>query len=273
MGGDEKAHEAAPAHRVRVGDLRVSWRPVTVADFGPFVSTGAYAEGDAPWWRDGAGRVARGELDGREPVGWADQLFHPNRPVTGVSWYAARAFCRWATVHLGEAWGVPAGHAVDLPTEAEWEYLARGREGRTYPWPGTADPVQGDAAPASFGGYRGEGPGHPTPVGAYPLGHRRWGDDDLVDLAGNVWEWCRDTWREAKDASWPAIRGGGRIDTIVDNPCHLGDSGSPRVVRGGSWSGDPWSLRCACRHRGDPRIRYGYLGFRVLVRVPPEHEA
>lgn len=286
MGGDREAWSAAPAHRVRVARLWVGWRPVVVDDFAAFVREGW---GEARWW--GAGR---GEQHGAAPDDWAVQVHHPNRPVVEVSWYAAQAFCRWAT-ESGFAvtrWGAPAEGVVTLPTEAEWEFIARGAEGRVYPW-GDAAPGNGDAAQAAYSpGRRGQGTmvlEAATPVGAFPAGSV----GAVVDLAGNIWEWCLDGWREPYDPSWAKDDGrgwqvddvdivggrvdkdGGRVDKVgggVDKDGRRVDtSAAERVARGGSWVERSWNLRAASRFGFHASLRYSGLGFRVVCRVPREH--
>lgn len=211
----------------------MAWRPVVVTDYADFVEGG-----------------------GPEPEDWRRQLRHKNRPVVGVSWREARAFCAWATT----AWPVPAGWEVALPTETEWERAARGLERHVYPW---GDPVlgeapvgDGDAARANFGGL---GVRRFTPVGALPAGCR----GRLADLAGNVWEWCKDAWRADDDPSW------GQHD--VDSPQRGDDCGAPRVVRGGSWLYHAGSLRCAYRFKLEPEGRYEDIGFRLVCRPVREH--
>jgi formylglycine-generating enzyme required for sulfatase activity len=75
-------------------------------------------------------------------------------------------------------------------------------------------------------------------------------------MAGNVWEWCRDAWRDTY----------GNTMTKSVNPYHAGDQDSPRVVRGGSWSRDSGYLRSAFRGGFDPEGRRRGLGFRVVCR-------
>jgi formylglycine-generating enzyme required for sulfatase activity len=169
-----------------------------------------------------------------EPDEWERQVAYPSRPVVGVSWWEAKAFCAWAGFRLA--------------TEAEWERAARGTKGRKYPWGN--EPI--DEQRANYAKKFGQpNIGHPTPVGIYPLGST---PEGICDLAGNVWEWCEDGFAEYTAES-------------VANPC--GDpGGSGRVLRGGSWANDAWSCRAACRDWIDPSGRDVFLGFRLARTVP-----
>jgi len=247
MGGDSDAFRSAPAHRVRLPPFRMLWRPVTVMDFAPFVDGGGYSCDE--WWGDATPEIQK-TREWTEPRDWTKQKLNPSRPVWGVSWWEAKAFCRWASAK--RIWGMPDGWQIDLPSETEWEFAARGAEGSLFPW-GNEEPEQGDRAQANHS----EEIGHVTPVGAFPGGRR----GRLVDLAGNVWEWCDDAWRELEDRSWQD----------ADECSHAGPPGAARVLRGGSWVSVPRALRCAGRYGGDPGRRSGDIGFRVVCRVPRQH--
>jgi formylglycine-generating enzyme required for sulfatase activity/3',5'-cyclic AMP phosphodiesterase CpdA len=176
----------------------------------------------------------------RAPEFWQDRWFNaPYQPLVGVDWEESLKFAQWMTdqAKLG-AW------RFHLPTEAEWEYAARGTDGRKYPW--------GEEAPtAERANYGGDG--KPTPVGTHPAGRSPW----LVqDMAGGVWERCLDGWQD----NFANMR------TNVVNPCHPSERGAPRVVRGGSWDFGPGGLRCAYRLRYAPQDRLRDLGFRVVCR-------
>jgi formylglycine-generating enzyme required for sulfatase activity len=125
------------------------------------------------------------------PYEWEAQQARPSRPVVNVSWYQATAFCAWLTEKLTRLQGVkreillPVGHVVRLPTEAEWEFTARGPGGRRYPW-GNQPP---GAEHANFKGRV----GRPSPVGIFPFGTT---PEGVVDMAGNTWEWCLDRYAE-----------------------------------------------------------------------------
>ena len=154
MGSTDHKSEQ-PVHRVHVDAFQIGRYPVTVEEYRRFIEDGGYE--NQKWW------VAGGFGQFQAPGSWDDQLQHRNRPVVRVSWFEAAAYCAWAGV-----W---------LPTEAEWERAARGREGRKYPW--------GNEEPSDERANFKMDVGHPTPVGLYPLGATPEGVDDL---AGNVWE-------------------------------------------------------------------------------------
>jgi formylglycine-generating enzyme required for sulfatase activity len=156
-------------------------------------------------------------------------------PVANVSWYEASAYAAW----LGGA----------LPSEAQWEYAARGTgatSGRIYPW-GNETPDEGRAV---FGGRRST-----EPAGSRPAGRTEEGLDDMV---GNVSEWCRDWFREYQEA--PSLDPYGPTSR-ADAPVLLS-----RVFRGGSFKyfRGNYNLRPAYRHWDIPDVRDSDIGFRVV---------
>lgn len=177
----------------------------------------------------------------RAPESWRDPTFSdPQQPVTHVDFNEAMAFCDWLSKTSPL---VAEGLRIDLPTEAEWEFAARGADGRKYPWgnePPTPALACDGGAPLARVGEHG--------AGRSPSG--------CEDMAGNVWEWCLDVWRPGYGSAAPVV-----------DPCHLVDiAGSPRVVRGGAWGDHAVYLRCASRFRFLPGDRLLNLGFRVVVR-------
>jgi formylglycine-generating enzyme required for sulfatase activity len=165
------------------------------------------------------------------------------RPVINVSWEDANAYCKWLSDKKGLNF--------KLPTEAQWEKAARGTDVRKYPW-GDHDPYYNGKWYANYAAHdswekRGEdGFEYTAPVGSYPQGASPYG---LLDMAGNVWEWCYD-WYDIYSAE------------PQKNPKGP-ESGTLRVVRGGSWDHDAVYLRCAYRYLDGPSYRYDYLGFRL----------
>jgi sulfatase modifying factor 1 len=153
----------------------------------------------------------------------------PKHPVVYVSWEDAKAYCD----HYGLA----------LPTEAQWEYAARGPEGRKYPWGN-----EWDAKKCCNRDNRGAGVQATMEVGSLPAGDSWCG---ASDLAGNVWEWCADWYGEDYYAGSPQ-----------DDPQGPA-SGDCRLLRGGSWDYNGGLCRSAFRYYDVPWIWYDYYGFRV----------
>jgi len=149
------------------------------------------------------------------------------------------------------SWDDAAGYArrarVALPTEAQWEYSARGRQYQRYPWGSEWDASRCQSI-AERHGFE-----FSTPAGRFPGGASWCG---AFDLAGNMWEWC-DDWFEPY--SWESAS-----DPVVDS--RGADPGSgKRVLRGGSWASEPVFLRCAARRRVRGDHAALYTGFRCLA--------
>jgi formylglycine-generating enzyme required for sulfatase activity len=221
---EEALRGESPVHQVTVSSFRIGRFPVTVGEFAEFVEAGERGYLARANWSD-EGWSLRAQNSRTEPWNWSGQARLPNRPVVGVSWFEAAAYAAWA--------------GGRLPTEAEWEWVARGAGGRKYPW-GDEPPTERHA---NFN-YRLR---TVSPVGIYPDDTNEFG---IRDLAGNVWEWVSDWWAAYKPA--PAI-----------DP--TGPSGGPsRVLRGGSFGADARSLRGADRNFIPPEDVVHFIGFRVV---------
>jgi formylglycine-generating enzyme required for sulfatase activity len=157
-----------------------------------------------------------------------------NRPVINVSWDDATAFCQWLSSKTGKNF--------DLPTEAQWEKAARGAGQYKYPW--------GDALPGCNRANYGDCPPSTTvEVGLFPDGQSPFG---VYDMAGNVWEWCKDWHNSSYYENSP--------DSNPQGP----DNGTSRIVRGGCYSSPAKNIRTTDRHRRDPTETHeNYIGFRI----------
>jgi|GEM_PF-555864 len=169
-------------------------------------------------------------------------------PVETVSWNDVQSFIRKLNVK--------GNGTFRLPTEAEWEYAARGGTTSKYWW---GDSFSCDKAMAendvgsnedscvSYVRGRGLTPDSTAPVGSYPPN-----PFGLYDTAGNVWEWCEDVYDKNAYSKYSR-----------NNPIYTG-GGSIRVNRGGCWNALPGYVRCAFRGRSDPGGRGSGLGFRLV---------
>jgi len=210
-GADEK-----PRHQVRITKgFWLSETPVTVAAYQRFARE--------------KGRVMPPAPDFNPE--WSKE----DHPVVCVTWNEAAAYCKWA--------------GGRLPTEAQWEYAARGgKDGLKYPWGNEITPEN-----ANYSGSKWKGT---SPVRSYPA--NSWG---LYDMAGNVWEWVADRYDENYYATLPS-------DKPAEDP-RGPQSGKVRVLRGGSFFFDSSYLRAADRYWLEPDFRYSVIGFRCVREVVP----
>ncbi|MBI2910021.1 MAG: SUMF1/EgtB/PvdO family nonheme iron enzyme [Chloroflexi bacterium] len=241
MGADDQSNN--PRREVKLDySFKIAKYLITYQQFQAFVDSGEY---DNPaWWR--------GFPSGYRPQAMAEQNNrYGNHPRDNVSWYQAVAFTRWLDHQYsqaglmpllpGAAWGKGQGVSAEirLPTEQEWEYAARGTDGRTYPYPGDFDAAKGNT--------RETGIGQTSAVGLFPDGAAAC---DALDMAGNVWEWCLNDYRKPE---------------VLDGY----GTGEWKVLRGGSFFSNEDLVRCACRLRLYPDFRYDYFGFRVAASPLP----
>ncbi|MCP4361960.1 MAG: formylglycine-generating enzyme family protein, partial [Chloroflexi bacterium] len=156
------------------------------------------------------------------------------------SWYEALAYCNWLSAKTGKPYR--------LPTEAEWERVARHTDGRKYPW--------GDEWQDGIVNSEEAEVGRTTAVGSFPHSAA---DCGAQDMSGNVWEWC-----QTQYVSQEPYRGNDGRENLS------GGQNIRRVVRGGSWLNTQGATRAAYRGHDHPTERYNGYGFRVVVaRRPP----
>lgn len=215
MGSPDGRAGNQPSHEVYLNAFYVDQFEVTTARYAKFL-----------------------EVTGQGQQGFVPQLWRQvnlasdgDRPVMGVSWKAADAYCRWA--------------GKRLLTEAEWEKAARGSDGRRYPW-GNAEPVftlanygQSISGQAYSEGLR--------PVGSYEAGKSPYG---IYDMAGNVSEWVADWYDEKYYAASPKSNPQGPVQ------------GTEKAFRGGSFLNSGPAMKAASRESTLPTDESRYVGIR-----------
>lgn len=206
-----------PYHSVTLKAYEIAKNPVTNLDYFQFV------------WHSGY----------RAPRSWKGLHFlegTDDHPVVGITQEDALNYIKWLNQRTHRHFR--------LPTEAEWEYGARGDDGRIYPWGNDFDPWRcntiesGKRSTSAIGTY--------SPSGDSPIG--------LMDMVGNVWEWT-----SSAQLPYPYNANDGR-----ENP----DGSTKIVVRGGSWYYSRKLARCACREAVLPSYVSPALGFRLAHDAP-----
>ncbi len=221
-----------PRHAVTIDSFYLDRYEVTNARFKRFLDK------NPAWRRD---RIPARYHNGNYLKHWTENSYpkgKANHAVVNVSWYAAVAYCQW--------------EGKRLPTEAEWEYAARGGlAGKAFPW--------GDELPdKTRANFHGSGIGGATVVGRYAANGY-----GLYDMAGNVWEYLADEWQPyaANTQSNPVAGGNFFLDETFSNVT------TRRVIRGGSWGGAPVNLRVAYRDSHPPEGAGDHVGFRCARSV------
>ncbi len=247
MGSGEGMPHEKPVHEVSVKSFWMDTHEVTVAEFAEFVeATGYETEAEKfgwsgvfdlktkEWTRGDGANWQNPEAVGEKPA--------PNEPVTQISWNDANEYAKWA--------------GKRLPTEAEWEYAARGGlRGKTYAW---GDDLRPNGKPTA-NWWQGEFPLDNTvedgflkraPVKSFaPNGY------GLYDMAGNVWEWTADWYAPDYYANSPQ-----------ENPKGAAD-GAAKSMRGGSWmcaENFCSNYRVAGRSSATPDSALNNVGFRLV---------
>lgn len=239
-----------PQAGVAVSEFWIRRWPVTVAEFRRFAEEERGYQNDE-WWSE-EGRRWRDDEHIGAPQAWDQIRAAGNRPVTGVSWWEADAFCRWYTAVCPE---MPAGWVIQLPTEAQWEKAARGGRAagnggappdRRFPW---GDDWKHDPREEDRANCRSTALGKVVPVGLFPAGHSR--QYEVWDMAGNICERCRDGYGPYSD------------ETAADPFC--ADYRHGHIVRGGAFDSPPLNLRVSHRFGAPRESRDERTGFRCVA--------
>lgn len=225
-----------PVKEVMINAFEIGKTLVTNAQYCQFLNEkGNQEEGGVSWIDlDGAYDSERCRIEPMAKGRFAVEPGYEEHPVVYVSWYGAAAYCNWLGTLAGDK-------SYRLPTEAEWEYAARGgRRSRYFKYAGSniLDKV------AWYNENSGGRLHHVTELDANELG--------IYDMSGNVWEWCSDWYGDDYYEKGP-----------LDNP-QGPTHGSARVLRGGSWLDSYQDCRVSYRNKTVPDERF-FIGFRVAV--------
>lgn len=248
MGTADGPSYETPVHEVHLASFLIDRTEVSVSDFARFVeATGYRTEAETIGW-SGAFDAEQHRWDRvtgatwRYPEGPTRPRASEDEPVTQVSWNDANAYAQW----VGKR----------LPTEAEWEYAARGgADAAPYEWGHMLRP--GGRPRANW--WQGRFPDHDTGEdgfrGRAPVGRFAANGYELLDMTGNVWEWCADWYADGYYAQSPRVAPTGPA------------SGTERVLRGGSWMCSEnycANYRPGARSHATPDTGLNHTGFRLV---------
>jgi formylglycine-generating enzyme required for sulfatase activity len=247
MGSDDGLPMEKPSHNVKLSPFCIGIYEVTTAKYFACSEQGKCKRASRVNEWDGISAAERKAYDSLcnivDPAGRAQQ------PINCVDWDRADTYCR--------------ASGGRLPTEAEWEFAARGPDGRTYPWGDEAPSAKylnacgsecvawGRAHHMTLPPMYKSDDGYATtaPVGSFPEGKSRYG---LMDVVGNVWEWVGDWYAPYTDAATVDPKGP--------------SSGKGKVMRGGAWNGSEASwVRPSFRYFNDPNAASHGVGFRCAA--------
>lgn len=247
MGASDEMPDETPVHTVKINDFWMDEHEVTVAEFAQFVKATNYRTEAEKFGWSGVFNLKTGEWERVDGANWRHPEGHeseakPNEPVCQISWNDANEYAKWA--------------GKRLPTEAEWEYAARGGlVGKKYAW---GDDLRPHGKPVA-NWWQGSFPDKNTaedgfiaraPVKSFPPNNF-----NLYDMAGNVWEWCADWYAPDFYERSPK-----------ENPFN-NEGGAERVIRGGSWmcaENFCSNYRVAARSHATPDSGLNNLGFRCV---------
>jgi len=223
----------------QVIDFAIAKYPFTNAQYERFLEN-PNGFSNSQWW-EFSSEAMQWRRDHQNPKPTA--FNGPDLPRTRTSWFDSMACCHWLSAELESRRSIlhdkslnthsPSAWSIRLPTEQEWQRAALDDTGWCYPW--------GDKLDETRGNYAGN-VGQPTSVNQYPKGKSVYG---VMDMTGNIWEWCLTGWNEED----------------VDSSGY-----TYRIIRGGAWNiNNPDHLRANGRGCHPPRGRLNDCGFRVLL--------
>lgn len=247
---DGRADDEGPMHRVKVASFALGKTEITRGQFAAFVKKTNYNSGDKCLTLEG------GKVEERSG-GWRELHYSQgdNYPIGCINWNDAQAYTQWLSRKTGKQYR--------LPTEAEWEYAARGNTSTARYWGENPDEACAYAntadktAQAQIQGASSWTVHQCSDSFVYtaPVGSFKANAFGLNDMLGNAWEWTADSYHNSYAAA-PA-----------DGSAWQGD-GVKRVLRGGSWNNGPRNVRAAVRNGYKPALRFSFFGFRLARKLP-----
>ena len=245
-----RGKDEGPVHYVNIAAFALGKTEITQGQFAAFVKQTGYNAGDKCWTLE-HGKFAERSGNWRNP-GYPQNDKHP---VACINWNDAEAYAKWLSRKTGKQYR--------LPTEAEWEYAARGNTSTARYWGSNPDEACGYAngadktAQTQIQGATSwsvhkcpDGFAYTTPIGSFKANAFK-----LHDMLGNIWEWTADIYHDSYTGA-PA-----------DGLAWQGD-GAKRVLRGGSWNNPPRDVRAAIRGKNKPALRFSTFGFRLARKLP-----
>lgn len=237
MGSDAELGESdeSPIHFITVNDFEIGTYEITVSQFRAFVkATGYQTAAEKEGWAWG---MEGNEWVKKQGLSWKTnaegEIASNNQPVAFVNWNDCQAFIKWLTDMTGDKFR--------LPTEAEWEYAARGGIHSL------SNVYSGGDQASDLGWFHSNSPEGIQVVGLKPANELL-----IHDMSGNLWEWCQDWYGERYYQQSLSSNPSGSL------------KGEFRVLRGGSWKNSERSGRVTNRHKNRPDERDGFTGFRVV---------
>ena len=239
MGSKDGERDEKPVHRVTVNSFYMGKYELTVGEFRKFVNAANYKTSAE---QEGWGYIWKGsKMEKQNGVTWEYDSYgvkrppaQDNMPVIYVSWDDVTRYCQWLSLQTGKVYR--------LPTEAEWEYAARGgSKNNGYMYSGSNDL----SSVAWFNGNSNHQP--------HPGGQKQANELGIYDMTGNVWEWCQDWFAENYYSNSPAEKPQGPA------------TGTYRVLRGGSWGNAAQGCRVADRDGMAPGRHGLNLGVRLVM--------
>jgi formylglycine-generating enzyme required for sulfatase activity len=245
-----RGDDEGPVHRVNVPGFAMGKTEITRGEFSAFVKKYKYSAGDKCW------TLEEGKVEERAGD-WRSLHYEQtdNYPIGCINWNDAQAYAKWLSRKTGKMYR--------LPTEAEWEYAARGNTSTSRYWgdnPDQACVYANGADKTAQAGIKGasswgihnctDGFDYTAPAGSFKP--NAFG---LNDMLGNVWEWTEDSYKDSYK------------DVPTDGSAYVSDK-DKRVLRGGSWNNAPRNMRSAVRNGYKSDLRYSFFGFRLARKLP-----